>query len=216
MYSQKPGDHHFFARKFEAIVNQEIVGLLDTHLYGEHPENTPALKSYWENVYHVDDDITKPSNGRYSTYQSFLRQGLKLLYDEEAEKGSEGVDCGIPKQAVVKEVTVLQQADQFNGLVITLRDELSGSLTPPEFELFYSITSYVKRYSFDGDLAKRIYALEVRDSDNVKCANHFCCIVVHVPVHVLYVMVLLCSRNGIQCASLEGAMKLKFVPFCSS
>ena len=62
---QNVGDHHFFARKFEAIVNQEIVERLDAHLYGPLPPGTLAVTSYWESIYHIDDDVTKPSNARY-------------------------------------------------------------------------------------------------------------------------------------------------------
>uniref|UniRef100_A0A8C9NZW8 Xylosyltransferase 1 n=1 Tax=Spermophilus dauricus TaxID=99837 RepID=A0A8C9NZW8_SPEDA len=56
----KPQDFHrfqqtarptFFARKFEAVVNQEIIGQLDYYLYGNYPAGTPGLRAYWENVY---------------------------------------------------------------------------------------------------------------------------------------------------------------------
>ncbi|KAL3067360.1 hypothetical protein OYC64_017153 [Pagothenia borchgrevinki] len=56
----KPADFHrfqqtvrptFFARKFEASVNQEIVNQLDSYLYGPFPQGTQGLNSYWENVY---------------------------------------------------------------------------------------------------------------------------------------------------------------------
>jgi hypothetical protein len=46
-------------------VNQEIVERLDAHLYGSLPPGIPAVNSYWESVYHIDDDVTKPSNARY-------------------------------------------------------------------------------------------------------------------------------------------------------
>ena len=46
-------------------MNQEIVERLDAHLYGSLPPGTPAVNSYWESVYHIDDDVTKPSNARY-------------------------------------------------------------------------------------------------------------------------------------------------------
>ena len=65
LFLQNSGDHHFFARKFEAIVNQEIITRLDAHLYGSLPSGTVALDSYWESVYHMDDDVTRPSNARY-------------------------------------------------------------------------------------------------------------------------------------------------------
>ena len=157
---QSPGDHHFFARKFEAVVSQEIIFGLDSHLYGPLPETTPSLRSHWESVYHIDDDITKPSNARFSTYQSFLRQSLKLLYNEQADK-SGGGECGIPKQAAVKEVHVFQERDEFKGVVVTLKDAMSDSFNPPEFEVLFRRVSYFERIDTSGDINQRIQSLEV-------------------------------------------------------
>ena len=157
---QNPGDHHFFGRKFEAIVNQDIIRMLDEHLYGRYPEHTPGYFSYWESIYHMDDDMSRPSNAHFTMYQSFLRQSLKLLYSEQAMKGK-GEDCKIPKQAVVKEVTVLRTSDDFQGLVVTLKDAMSDSLNPPEFETFFAPVSYLKRHTMNSETARRIWALEV-------------------------------------------------------
>ena len=87
IFIQSSGDHTFFARKFEAIVNQEIVSLLDAHLYGPMTPNLPGHDSYWESVYDMDDETTKFSNARYSTYQSFLRTILKHVHAEQISKG---------------------------------------------------------------------------------------------------------------------------------
>lgn len=155
---------HFFARKFEAIINQEVIKLLDAHLYGPYPGGTLALNYYWESIFHVDDDITKPSNAQYTTYQSFLRRSLKLLYSEQAEKavvGGKSEDCKIPKQAVVKEVTLLRMAEQFSGLVVTLKDALSSDLHPPEFEVFFEPVSYLKKQTLNEEMARRIWSLEI-------------------------------------------------------
>jgi len=71
-----------FARKFEAIVNQEIINMLHTWLYGEQPKDMPGLHSYWENVYNeIDDDVNKYDV--YMTfYQSFARQVTKRLAEK--------------------------------------------------------------------------------------------------------------------------------------
>ena len=143
MSAQNPGDHHFFARKFEAIVNQEIIRLLDAYLYGHLPDYSPGLTSYWESLYHMDDDLSKPGSARYSAYQSFMRQGLKLLYSDQSEK--EAGKCDIPKQALVKEVTVFRQKDEFRGLIVTLKDALSGQLSLAEFEVLFTPVLYTQR-----------------------------------------------------------------------
>lgn len=141
-------------------MSQEIVLALESHLFEPLPSTTPSLHSHWENVYHMDDDITKPSNARYGTYQSFLRQSLKLLYNEQADK-SGGGECGIPKQAVVKEVHVWRDKDIFKGLVVTLKDAMSDSLDPPKFEMLFGRVSNLEITENGGDVRRRLQLLEV-------------------------------------------------------
>ncbi|KAL0617620.1 Xylosyltransferase 1 [Plecturocebus cupreus] len=82
----KPQDFHrfqqtarptFFARKFEAVVNQEIIGQLDYYLYGNYPAGTPGLRSYWENIYDEPDGIHSLSDVTLTLYHSFARLGLR-------------------------------------------------------------------------------------------------------------------------------------------
>ena len=159
---QSPGDHHFFARKFEAIVNHDIINRLDTHLYGVYPDNTPAMTSFWESVYHDEDDLNFPYNARYSTYQSFLRQALLRFYSESKTVNAVEEKCEVPRQAAVKEVTVLRVQDSFKGLVITLKDGMSTSLSPPEFEVLYTPVDYLQKYTISSEIAKRIWSFKVR------------------------------------------------------
>ena len=67
----------FFARKFEAVVNQEVIGQLDYYLYGNYPAGTPGLRSYWENVYDEPDGIHSLSDVALTLYHSFSRLGLR-------------------------------------------------------------------------------------------------------------------------------------------
>ena len=110
-----------------------------------------------------------------STYLSFMRQSLKLLYSEQdknrvggaggrqhLEEG--GLDCSIPWQALVKDVNVFRQRDSFSGLLVTVVDaHSSGGIRnpPPEFEVMFSPVSGFKRFDSEGNLAKRITGLEV-------------------------------------------------------
>lgn len=66
----------FFARKFEASVNQEIVNQLDSYLFGPFPQGTPGLNSYWENVYDEPDGVASLSDTQLTYYHSFSRLGL--------------------------------------------------------------------------------------------------------------------------------------------
>ena len=92
-----------------------------------------------------------------------MRLSLKLLYSELAEKGGSrnASECGLPRQAIVKDVNVFRQRDSFSGLLLTLTDALSSSLNPPKFEVFLSPVSGFRKYEVEGELAKRIVGMEV-------------------------------------------------------
>lgn len=66
----------FFARKFEASVNQEIVNQLDAYLFGPFPQGSLALNSYWENVYDEPDGVASLSDTQLTYYHAFSRLGL--------------------------------------------------------------------------------------------------------------------------------------------
>lgn len=67
----------FFARKFESTVNQEVLEILDFHLYGSYPPGTPALKAYWENTYDVADGPGGLSDVMLTAYTAFTRLSLR-------------------------------------------------------------------------------------------------------------------------------------------
>ncbi|XP_054590525.2 xylosyltransferase 1 [Nothobranchius furzeri] len=67
----------FFARKFEASVNQEIISQLDAFLFGEYPPGTPGLQAYWENIFEQETDrLSTLSDSTLSHYHAFARMGL--------------------------------------------------------------------------------------------------------------------------------------------
>ncbi|KAG9334960.1 hypothetical protein JZ751_006183 [Albula glossodonta] len=81
----KPPDFHrfqqtarptFFARKFEASVNQEIINQLDSFLFGSFPSGTPALKAYWENLYDEPDGVHSLTDAQLTHFHAFARMGL--------------------------------------------------------------------------------------------------------------------------------------------
>ena len=58
-------------------MSQEIVGQLDSFLFGPYPPGTPALHSYWENVYEqATDGPGAPRDAALSYYHAFARMGL--------------------------------------------------------------------------------------------------------------------------------------------
>ncbi|XP_055483251.1 xylosyltransferase 1 [Psammomys obesus] len=106
----------FFARKFEAIVNQEIIGQLDSYLYGNYPAGTPGLRSYWENVYDEPDGIHSLSDVALTLYHSFIRLGLRraeLSLHTDGENSCRYYPMGHPAS-----VHLYFLADRFQGFLI--------------------------------------------------------------------------------------------------
>ncbi|CAI5792164.1 xylosyltransferase 1 isoform X1 [Podarcis lilfordi] len=121
----KPADFHrfqqttrptFFARKFEAVVNQEIIGQLDYYLYGNYPSGTPGLRSYWENVYDEPDGIHSISDVMLTMYHSFARLGLRRAetsFHTDGENSCRYYPMGHPFS-----VQLYFLADHFQGFLV--------------------------------------------------------------------------------------------------
>lgn len=69
----------FFARKFESLVSQEAINILDAHLYGDPAPGTVALKGYWESVFERMDGVSILSDVALTAYSSFFRLGLRSV-----------------------------------------------------------------------------------------------------------------------------------------
>ncbi|KAL9955437.1 hypothetical protein ACROYT_G036765 [Oculina patagonica] len=117
---------NYFARKFEAIVNQEVINQLDAWLFDPYPADTPGLNYYWENIYHHEDPISKTSDVFKTFYQSFVRMGVKSLKANPTQ-GSESHRCPNGTVGDIKEVTVLTQHDQFSGVLAVYDVEYTTS-----------------------------------------------------------------------------------------
>ncbi|XP_054634076.1 xylosyltransferase 1 [Dunckerocampus dactyliophorus] len=122
----KPVDFHrfqqtvrptFFARKFEASVNQEIVNHLDAYLFGPFPPGTPGLNSYWENVYDEPDGVASLSDTQLTYYHSFSRLGLARaaasLQGNPMDHSCRYFPMGHPVS-----VHLYFQSDQFQGYLV--------------------------------------------------------------------------------------------------
>ncbi|XP_067162646.1 xylosyltransferase 1 [Apteryx mantelli] len=121
----KPADFHrfqqtarptFFARKFEAVVNQEIIGQLDYYLYGNYPSGTPGLRSYWENVYDEPDGIHTLSDVALTMYHSFSRLGLRRAETSFHTVGDNS--CRYYPMGHPVSVHLYFLADRFQGFLI--------------------------------------------------------------------------------------------------
>uniref|UniRef100_A0A3Q3Q4T8 Xylosyltransferase 1 n=1 Tax=Monopterus albus TaxID=43700 RepID=A0A3Q3Q4T8_MONAL len=122
----KPADFHrfqqtvrptFFARKFEASVNQEIVNQLDTYLFGQLAQGTPGLSSYWENVYDEPDGVASLSDTQLTYYHSFSRLGLARAATS-LQGNPKDHSCRYFPMGQPVSVHLYFQSDQFQGYLV--------------------------------------------------------------------------------------------------
>ncbi|KAM9371323.1 xylosyltransferase 2 [Phaethornis superciliosus] len=106
----------FFARKFESTVNQEVLEILDTHLYGSYPPSTPALKAYWENVYDRVDGLSGLSDVTLTFYTAFSRLGLRKAMATPAAKADKL--CRFEPQGFPSSVHLYFYDDRFQGYLV--------------------------------------------------------------------------------------------------
>nr|KAG5714701.1 hypothetical protein BaRGS_000189 [Batillaria attramentaria] len=111
-YEDKP---LFFARKFEAVVNQEIINSLDVYLFGHLQQGLTGLSSYWQNEYHHLDSHPKNKDAHLTLYHSFMRLTTESLTLRQAS-------CRFrPLQLL--EVSLFQESDHFHGLLVLFKAE---------------------------------------------------------------------------------------------
>ncbi|XP_069050561.1 xylosyltransferase 2 [Lepisosteus oculatus] len=113
----------FFARKFESTVNQEAIDILDTHLYGNYPPGTPALKAYWENLFDKMDGVSSLSDVALTTYSSFFRLGLRSL---GASQGSNS-KCRYEPIGYPVSVNLYFYDDRFQGYLVMQEVQSAGT-----------------------------------------------------------------------------------------
>eukprot|EP00794_Sanderia_malayensis_P009135 gene9135-10108_t len=107
-----------FARKFEAIINQGVITMLNTWLYGEYPENMPGLHSYWENLYHEKYDEIQRYDVKMTFFQSLARIVTKQL--------SFSSKCLISQIWKSKEAHYYMHKDKLNGVLVKFDAKIVG------------------------------------------------------------------------------------------
>lgn len=75
----------FFARKFEASIDQSILNRLEENITKISP-NYPGWNSYWESAFHIADVTPKSSTAILFIAKSFSRHAISLLLQNNADK----------------------------------------------------------------------------------------------------------------------------------
>ncbi|XP_066498061.1 xylosyltransferase 1 [Hoplias malabaricus] len=160
----------FFARKFEASVNQEIVNQLDAFLFGGLPEGTPGLRSYWENVYDEADGAQSLSDTLLTHFHSFARLGLTRAAGSLQGDSSDNRCRFFPMGHPVS-VHIYFLADEFQGYLVkhhatnlatSKLETLETWVTPKKFFKFTNPPNSFNRLQYaeigtDWDAKERIF-----------------------------------------------------------
>ncbi|KAG8188510.1 hypothetical protein JTE90_008075 [Oedothorax gibbosus] len=112
---------YYFARKFEPIINQQIIEQVETWIYGAR-KSIANLDSYWQNDYHFLDKSPISDDSRISIYESFSRLALKQL--QAANK-----ICKVKFLSVI-EVTLFNVNDVFKGLLVLYKVQAADRNKP--------------------------------------------------------------------------------------
>ncbi|XP_067937140.1 xylosyltransferase oxt-like [Watersipora subatra] len=102
----------FFARKFEAAVNNQIVNWLDEFLHSTYPAGTVGLSFYWQNVFHAEDSWKTSDDLQYTYYMSHVRNTVnKLVQVNEAKQCAMNV-------LTIQQVHFLTEMSAMNGMLV--------------------------------------------------------------------------------------------------
>ncbi|XP_069510973.1 xylosyltransferase 2 [Ambystoma mexicanum] len=148
----------FFARKFESTVNQEVLDILDSHLYGEHPAGTPALKAYWESVYDVTDGLDDVTDVTMTLYSSFSRLGLKKVASMQGPQAEK--QCRYKAASFPSSVHLYFFDDHFQGYLVMLGVQNVATGQAEMLEMWLMPRGMLKLSGHNGP-ATRLLSLEV-------------------------------------------------------
>ncbi|XP_051905109.1 xylosyltransferase 2 [Hippocampus zosterae] len=120
----------FFARKFEASVNQEAIDILDTHLYGQYAPGTVAIKAYWENQFEQMDGVGSLTDVALTAHASLFRLGLKSLATPQGGKEA----CRFETIGYPSSVHLYFYDDRFQGYLIRQEVQAAGTKVKESIE----------------------------------------------------------------------------------
>uniref|UniRef100_A0A2C9MAE7 protein xylosyltransferase n=1 Tax=Biomphalaria glabrata TaxID=6526 RepID=A0A2C9MAE7_BIOGL len=155
-YDKKP---MFFARKFEAIVDQEVINSVDVTFHGYLYSGVQSLSNYWQNVYHHLDKNTKVKDAALTIYSSIERIASSLL-DKTM------TSCAL-KPFKLLETTVFNEADHFHGLLVLFSAQLQSTGQVVTLEVHAEPQHYYSVVDNKGKAA-RLQSLEVGTDFDVK------------------------------------------------
>ncbi|CAL1527402.1 unnamed protein product, partial [Lymnaea stagnalis] len=155
-YDKKP---MFFARKFEAIVDQEIINSVDLTFHGHLYPGIQSLSSYWQNVYHHLDKATKVKDAALTIYASIERLASAQL----AQSAS---TCNL-KPIKLLEGNIYNEGDHLHGLLVLFAAQVTDTSRVVTVEA-YAEPKYHYGVIDNKGKAARLLSLEVGTDFDVK------------------------------------------------
>lgn len=98
----------FFARKFEPIINQEIINRVELYIGFNDHYMLKNLEDYWQSIYNVDDFTASTDDLLLTHAGSIIRHNVKILSEE---------NCLIEPELII-EINSYNHADVYKGNVI--------------------------------------------------------------------------------------------------
>lgn len=146
----------FFARKFEPIISQAALQRLEEWMFGgQVRRELENYSSYWQSVYHYEDESPKADDALLTLCTSLVRMSMKSHF--------EGIFSGEERMQLLAslrllEVTYLMDEDRFKGVLI--RFKVDNKLDGYEFEFMTKGTQQVQTNK-KSKFAQRMSVLEV-------------------------------------------------------
>lgn len=125
----------FFARKFEPVINQDIINSVDS-LMGRDISDVPGLTRHWHNDYHHKDPVNQRSDLWLTYTRSMVRHNQQVL-------GSATSKCTM-SDVLILESHVLNLADSFHRYLVKYNASLPDESVPVTLESQFSYKQHYK------------------------------------------------------------------------
>ena len=121
----------FFGRKFEAVINQEVLDMVDAWTFPEFQGNSSTAKvAYWQNIFHILDTSPPPDPAVVELSSLLANIAVKDKLGKEA--------AAIADAPLVTEVTSYSVNDALKGVVI------SFTLGPQDYEALVTVDDHFR------------------------------------------------------------------------
>lgn len=116
----------FFARKFEPVINQEIITRVEDLIGFKDHNDINNLESYWQSIYNIKDLTASTDDVILTHANSIVRQNIKVLMSE---------NCHV-EPGQITEISTYNEADVYKGNLI-LHDVLINNESKFTLETWY-------------------------------------------------------------------------------